>query len=58
MDGVFIKQRCQKTFDDGRKANMLARHLRKSGQARFDPRTGKQTSNQFESSVRFELLQP
>ena len=57
VDGVFIKQRCQKVFDDGRSANMLARHLRKSGQARFDPRTGKQTANQFESSVRFELVQ-
>jgi hypothetical protein len=57
VDGVFVKQRCAKDFEDGRRATLLARHLRKTGQARFDPRSGKQTTNQFESSVRFELVQ-
>jgi len=32
-------------------------HLRKAGQAQFDPRTGRETAGQFESAVRFELMQ-
>ena len=35
---------------------MLVRHLRKAGQARVDPRSGKTTVNQFESLVRFEIV--
>lgn len=55
VDGVFVKQRCTTSLADGRGASLLARHLRKSGQTRFDPRSGKQTTNLFESSVRFEM---
>jgi hypothetical protein len=57
VDGVFIKQQCRKEMGDGKLATISARHLRKSGQARYDPRTGRQTNNQFESMVRFELVQ-
>ena len=39
-----------------RVATLQARHLRKAGQARFDPRSGRQTTNQFESIVRFEIV--
>ena len=56
VDGVFFKQRCVKDLPDGRAAKMEARHLRKAGQARFDPRSGRQTTNQFESIVRFEIV--
>jgi hypothetical protein len=56
VDGVFFKQRCEKNLDDGRTAAMLVRHMRKAGQERFDPHSGKQTVNQFESSTRFELV--
>lgn len=56
VDGVFFKQRCGKDLGDGRVANMIARHLRKAGQTRYDPRSGKQTTNMFESVVRFEIV--
>ena len=32
------------------------RHLRKAGQSPIDPRTGRETTGQFESVVRFELV--
>ena len=35
---------------------MITRHLRKSGQSQFEPRTGRETTGQFESTVRFELV--
>ena len=57
VDGVFVKQQCRKDIGEGKLATMFAKHLRKTGQARFDPRTGRQTTNQFESIVRFELIQ-
>ena len=38
-------------------AALTTRHLRKAGQAQFDPRTGRETAGQFESAVRFELVQ-
>jgi hypothetical protein len=56
VDGVFFKQDCAKDLGDGRSASLQARHLRKPGQTRFDPRSGKQTVNQFESLVRFEIV--
>ena len=56
VDGVFFKQRCDKDLGDGRAASLLARHLRKAGQTRFDPRSGNQTTKLFESVVRFEIL--
>jgi hypothetical protein len=55
VDGVFFKQRCEKDLGE-RVAKMEARHLRKAGQARYDPRSGRQTTNQFESVVRFEIV--
>lgn len=57
VDGLYIKQRCARAMEDGASASMWVRHLRKAGQARFDPRSGKQTKNQFESLVRFDLIQ-
>ncbi len=56
VDGVFFKQRCEKPLDGDKSAAMLVKHMRKAGQERFDPRSGKQTINQFESSVRFEIV--
>ncbi len=56
VDGLFIKQNCEKTLDDGRGASMMVRHMRKAGQERYDPRSGKQTVNQFQSSVSFEIV--
>ena len=58
VDGRYIKQRCVSTLEGGARATMWVRHLRKAGQARFDPRSGKQTKNQFESLVRLDLVQP
>jgi hypothetical protein len=34
---------------------LITRHLRKPGQSQYDPQSGKETTNQFESNVRFEL---
>jgi hypothetical protein len=54
--GVFIKQRCEKQIDDTTRALLVTRHLRKPGQSQYDPHSGKETTNQFESNVRFELV--
>jgi hypothetical protein len=54
--GIFIKQRCVKEMDDGTHGLLVTRHLRKPGQAQYDPHSGKETVNQFESTVRFELV--
>ena len=40
----------------GIQAFLVTRHLRKAGQSQFDPRTGRETTGQFESTVRFELV--
>jgi hypothetical protein len=56
VDGVFVKQRCRKQIDAETRALLATRYLRKPGQSRFDPRTGKETAGQFESSVRLELM--
>ena len=55
--GIFIKQNCRKELDAGTRALLVTHHLRKPGQSQFDPHSGRETVNQFESSVRFELLQ-
>jgi hypothetical protein len=34
----------------------VTRYLRKPGQSQYDPHSGKETLNQFDSNVRFELL--
>jgi hypothetical protein len=56
VTGVFIKQRCEKAIDDATRALLVTRHLRKPGQSQYDPHSGKETTNQFESNVRFELV--
>jgi hypothetical protein len=55
VTGIFIKQRCEKDMDGGVHGLLTTRHLRKPGQSQYDPQSGKETTNQFESSVRFEL---
>ena len=57
VDGIFVKERCRKDIDAKTTAVLTTRHLRKAGQSQFDPRTGRETAGQFESSVRFELVQ-
>ena len=54
--GIFIKQRCQKGMDGGMHGLLITRHLRKPGQSQYDPQSGKETTNQFESNMRFELI--
>ena len=54
--GIFLKQRCRKQVDGETTAFLSTRHLRKPGQSRFDPQSGKETKAQFESTVRFELI--
>jgi hypothetical protein len=54
--GIFIKQRCEKTLG-GAQAVLVTHYLRKPGQSQYDPHSGKETVNQFESNVRFELVQ-
>ncbi len=56
VDGLYIKQRCARDLGEKGVATMWVRHLRKAGQSRIDPRSGKQTFNQFESLVRFDLI--
>ena len=56
VTGVFIKQRCEKAIDDATRAVIVTRHLRKPGQSQYDPHSGKETTNQFESNVRFEMV--
>jgi hypothetical protein len=54
--GIFVKQHCRKLIDAQTTAFLSSRHLRKPGQSRFDPQSGKETKGQFESVVRFELI--
>jgi hypothetical protein len=54
--GIFVKERCSKVIDAATTASLATRHLRKAGQSRLDPRTGRETTGQFESTVRFELV--
>jgi hypothetical protein len=56
VDGVFVKQDCRKGGDARTSATLTTRYLRKPGESRIDPRTGRETSGQYESMVRFELL--
>jgi hypothetical protein len=56
VDGVFVKQRCSKQIDDNTTATLATRYLRKPGQSRMDPHTGRETAGQFESTARFELI--
>jgi hypothetical protein len=56
VDGVFVKQRCRKQIDARTTASLATRYLRKPGQSRFDPRNGRETAGQFESTASFELV--
>ena len=56
VTGIFIKQRCEKDIEGGLHGLLVTRHLRKPGQNQYDPHSGKETTNQFESNVRFELI--
>jgi len=56
VDGVFVKQDCRKAIDAQTTASLSARYLRKPGQSRLDPHSGKQTRGQFDSTVHFELV--
>jgi hypothetical protein len=56
VDGVFVKQDCRKPIDDKTTASLMTRYLRKPGQSRFDPQSGRETAGQFESTARFELV--
>jgi hypothetical protein len=53
--GIFVKQRCRKQIDERIAATLATRHLRKPGQSQYDPQSGRTTTGQFESAVRFEL---
>lgn len=56
VTGVFIKQHCEKDIEGGLHGLLVTRHLRKPGQSQYDPHSGRETINQFESNVRFELI--
>jgi hypothetical protein len=56
VDGVLVKQRCRKQIDGNTSASLATRYLRKPGQSRLDPHTGRETAGQFESSASFELV--
>jgi hypothetical protein len=56
VDGVFVKQDCRKAIDGKTAASLMTRYLRKPGQSRFDPQSGRETAGQFESVARFELV--
>jgi hypothetical protein len=57
VGGVFIKQHCEKATPE-RHMTIDTRFLRKPGQSDVDPATGDYTTGQFESSTRFELMDP
>jgi hypothetical protein len=56
VDGVFVKQSCRKQIDDKTTASLATRYLRKPGQSRFDPHSGRETAGQFDSTTSFELM--
>jgi hypothetical protein len=56
LDGIFVKQRCQK-LAEGHQVTVESRHYYKSGQAMVDPNSGVSTVNQFESLARIEVVQ-
>jgi hypothetical protein len=57
VTGIFIKQNCEKDTDAKTHGLLVTHYLRKPGQSQYDPHSGKETVNQFESNVRFELLE-
>jgi hypothetical protein len=57
VGGVSVKQKCRKPVDARTSASLATRYLRKPGQSQYDPQSGRETVGQFDSSVRFELVQ-
>jgi hypothetical protein len=53
--GIFINQTCDKVMADGSRGVLVTHYLRKPGQSQYDPHSGRETTNQFESNVRFEV---
>ena len=56
LDGYPDDQRTFFAPRDNVHGLLVTRHLRKPGQTQYDPHSGRETTNQFESSVRFELV--
>jgi hypothetical protein len=56
VSGIFVKESCRKQIDPETTASLATRHLRKAGQSQFDRHSGRETTGQFESTVRFELV--
>ena len=56
VSGIFVKESCRKQIDPETTASLATRHLRKAGQSQFDRHSGRETTGQFESMVRFELV--
>jgi hypothetical protein len=56
VGGIFVKQRCRKQLDAQTSASLATRYLRKPGQSQYDPISGRETTGQFESNVRFEMV--
>jgi len=56
VGGIFVKQRCRKQIDERTSASLATRYLRKPGQSQYDPISGRETTGQFESNVRFDLV--
>jgi hypothetical protein len=56
LDGIFVKQRCQK-LAEGHQVTVESRHYYKPGQSMLDPNSGVSTVNQFESATRIEVVQ-
>lgn len=56
VTGIFIKQSCEKDIGGDTHGLLVTHYLRKPGQSQYDPHSGKETVNQFESNVRFELV--
>ena len=57
VGGIFIKQRCEKLASE-RRLVVDTRFLRKPGQTDNDPVTGEYRAGAYESSTRFEILDP
>ena len=57
VGGTFVKLRCEKSTPE-RFLTLESRLLRKPGQGDNDPITGEYKPGQFESSTRFEVLDP
>lgn len=51
----FIKQRCEKIYEQTRRVILETRFYRKAGQTAIDPHTRLPTEGQFESSTRLEI---